>query len=76
MCFSKPKMPEIRTPPAPSPSPVAVVSSESAVANQEERRKKLQNLRMGLASTIKTPGGVGQASLVTPTLAGKQYLGQ
>lgn len=76
-----PDMPN--TAPAPSPEsnpPPTIVPSEiSAQSADESRRKRLQSLRYGLASTIKTsPRGITGSGpeLRAATLYGKDKLGQ
>ena len=79
MCFSSPKPPDTKTPPTPSPSPTPIESQTGAAVSSADRRKKLQQSRFGLASTIKTSAsGVtsGTASLLSPELTGKKKLGE
>jgi len=78
MCFgSKPKTPDPVAPPDPAPSPVQPSDVEGQVTS-EERRRKLERLRRGLRSTIKTSArgitGSG-ADLAMQTLTGKKNLG-
>ena len=65
-------------PPAPAPSPVVSVSQVEGQISEEERRRKLERMRRGLRSTIKTSSrgltGSG-ADLATQTLTGKTNLG-
>jgi len=78
-CFggSKPKQPDPVQPPDPSPVPVQPSDVEGQVT-AEERRRKLERLRRGLRSTIKTSSrgltGSG-ADLAMQTLVGKTKLG-
>jgi len=81
MCFfSSPKTPSVPTPPAPSPAPSPIKpSSVEAQVSDEERRRKLQRMRFGLASTIKTSAkgltGSGSDLLSETILGGKEKLG-
>ena len=65
-------------PPDPPPSPIVSVSQVEGQVTEEERRRKLERLRRGLRSTIKTSSrgltGSG-ADLATQTLTGKNNLG-
>ncbi len=73
MCFgSSPKPPAAQ--PLPAPTPVPTPSEVSPQAAGDARRKQLENMRYGLASTIKTtPRGLvgagadltGQSNLKT-----------
>ena len=84
MCFfSKPKAPP--TPPMPSspppmaPPPVITPSEVSPQQQGESRRKRLEQQRFGLASTIKTSsrGLTGQGpELSSASLTGVKKLGQ
>lgn len=61
MCFGgKPKTPEPpKAIPAPAPAPVITPSEVSPQEKAEGRRKKLERLKYGLSSTIKTsPRGI------------------
>lgn len=78
MCFVKaPKMPEQQAPPVPAPAPSPTPSSISAQSADETRRKRLDRIRYGLASTIKTsPLGItGSASDLTAMAGGKEKIG-
>ncbi len=78
MCFGSPKAPSA-PPPPPTPPPTPVITpSESSQQNAGDARKKqLDRLRYGLASTIKTkPTGVfGTGAQLTPQATGKTTLG-
>lgn len=74
--FSKPKAPA--TPPPPPPAPVVTPSEVSPQAAEETKRKQLDKMRYGYASTIKTgPRGItgGGADLVSGASGGKGKLG-
>jgi len=78
MCFGgKPKQPSPAPIPAPAPTPMA--EDQNAVATQDERKAKLDRMRRGLASTIKTAsrGMTGGGSDLTSSLlgGGKDKLG-
>lgn len=79
MCFGgSPKPPSVTPAPTPSPTPTVSPSSVSPMAANDSRRKRLESLRMGIASTIRTgPKGVtGNGSdLTAPSLTGKTMLG-
>lgn len=72
----KPSTPAVAPPPDPAPMPSAAEDNPQTTA--EERRLKLERMRRGLASTIKTSSrgltGSG-ADLTQQTLAGKTTLG-
>ena len=77
-CFGgKPATPAVQPPPDPAPSPVGPSEVESQVS-AEDRRRKLERLRRGLRSNIKTSAkglsGSG-ADLLTQTITGKTNLG-
>ncbi len=85
MCFFSRKQPSIPTspapvaPPAPAPTPVITPSEISPQIQGEARRKRREQLRFGLASTIKTSarGLTGRGpELSAPSLTGKTKLGQ
>lgn len=66
-----PEMPKApKAPPAaPAPEPVpTMITDETNEETADAKRKKLDSLRMGLASTIKTSasGATGTPSLATP----------
>jgi hypothetical protein len=74
--FDGPKTPDVPTPqaiPQPAPTPTIQPSEVSAAASGEARRKRLEQLRYGFASTIKT----GAQGVLVPdsTSAGKTKLG-
>ncbi len=77
MCIGgSPKMPAPQ--PLPSPSPVPTPSESSPQASDDARRRKLEQMRAGLASTIKTSarGIVGSGAELSKTGAtGKVKLG-
>ncbi len=81
MCFgsrqSAPASPQIVQAPAPSPTPVITPSEVSAQQAGESRRKKLDQLRYGLASTIKTgsSGIMGAGAELKAPSTGKTKLG-
>lgn len=78
MCFGSPKTPEVKQAPTPSPTPSVMPAESSPMASGEARRKRLEQLRSGIASTINTgPRGItGQgAELKPPSLTGKSLLG-
>ena len=79
MCiFGKPKVPstpQVSQAPAPAlppPSPTTVEPSTSQVG-EDARKKKLEQLRFGFASTIRTKRGIFGKS---PELASTLYGGQ
>lgn len=74
MCFSSPKPPDVKEPPKADPTPQNVEGKESGVNSMEDRRKKLRNMRMGLASTMKSQQS--ESILAAPSLVGKERLGQ
>jgi hypothetical protein len=80
MCFwgsSNNDTPAVAPPPDPSPTPVQPSKVEGQVTS-EERRRKLERMRRGLQSTIKTSSrgltGSG-ADLLAQTLVGRDKLG-
>ena len=83
MCFfSKPKAPAApaitQAPPAaPAPKPIVMPSEVSPQTKEETRRKRLDKLRFGLASTIKTsPRGItGTGVNLSAPVTGKTTLG-
>ena len=68
----------VAPPPDPAPSPIVEPSTVEGQVTEEERRRKLERMRRGLRSTIKTSSrgltGSG-ADLATQTLTGKTNLG-
>lgn len=79
-CFGgkQPSAPQIQSAPAPAPAPTVIEPTEVAAVSQDERRKKLQKMRFGLASTIATgPKGLvaNNTSLASPEMQGKTKLG-
>ena len=78
MCFGSSKMPEVSQSPAvaplPTPAPTPSIVEPSAVQAQtaDQRRKQIQNMRYGLASTMKA--GVNRyataANIYTPEAGG------
>ncbi len=79
MCFGgSAKTPTVSPSPTPSPTPSVIPAEASPMASGEARRKRLEQLRSGIASTINTgPKGItGQgAELKPPSLTGKSLLG-
>lgn len=82
MClFSKPKTPEMQTPPPPPapapPPPVVAPSQVSPITAAQQRQKRVSAIRTGIASTIKTgPRGiVGSGPELSGTTTGKTTLG-
>ena len=80
MCFgggNKPEQPKAAAAPDPIPTPIQPSSVEGQ-ASADEKRRKLERLRRGLKSTIKTSArgltGSG-ADLASQTLSGKSKLG-
>jgi hypothetical protein len=76
--FSKPKTPEMpAVAPAPAPTPTPTPSEVSPQMSDEARRKRLERLRSGFASTIKTGarGITGAGAELSPTGSGKTKLG-
>lgn len=52
MCFSMPKVPDAPKPlPPPDPAPIPTPAETSPESAEENRRKRLSNLRNGLMST-------------------------
>lgn len=77
MCFGggNSKTPSVSAPPPMAPPPVIQPTEISAASAGEARRKKLEQLRFGLASTIKTsPKGITgvKPDLQAPALAGQK----
>lgn len=74
MCLvGSPKAPQVQAPPAPAPT--VTPSEVSPQGAQEARRKRLETVRAGLLSTIKTsPKGLtgNQADLQPPSLLGQK----
>lgn len=82
MCFSSPKIPDAPAPPPaaaviPPPPPIVQPSEVSAQTAAEDRQKRIQQTRYGLASTIKTgaQGIVGAGAELQPQTQGKTTLG-
>lgn len=82
MCFSSPKVPDAQPIPiaAAAPSPTVSPSEVSPQVAGEVRRKRIEQLRYGFASTIKTGGQgiVGTGPELSPTgttTQGKTKLG-
>lgn len=80
MCFGgKPKIPEPQPAPVIPPAPTVLPSEfGSAGSSEADRRKKVNMLRMGLSSTIKTPLGPGNnqpAALAPANPTGRTTLG-
>lgn len=77
MCFSSPKPPDQQPIPVAAPTPTITPSEISPQAAGEARRKQLEQLQYGLASTIKTsPLGItGTGSDLASTGQGKKSLG-
>lgn len=75
--FSKPKSPAMpAAAPLPAPAPVPTPSEVSPQVAGDARRKKLEQLRRGLSSTIKTRGIVGSGAELQPSsLVGSSTLG-
>lgn len=80
-CFggSKPKVVQPEPVPTPAPTPQIVAPSEvDSAKTEEERRKKLNRLRRGMMSTIKTgaKGISGSGTdLMQQIMTGKDKLG-
>lgn len=79
MCMgSAPKTPSMAPPPTPAPAPIPTAPEASQGNIDAERKKRIEMLRGGLASTIKSGArgitGAG-ADLTSPALTGKQKLG-
>lgn len=72
-------MPEYQAPPvqAAAPAPTILPSEVSAQNAEDNRRKQVERLRSGIASTIKTsPRGIlGTSPELQPGSTGKQKLG-
>lgn len=79
MCFGgSPKIPTVTAPPTPAPTPTISPSSVSPASSNQSRQKRLESLRMGMMSTIKTsPKGISgtSADLLAPSITGKTMLG-
>lgn len=83
MCFGgKPKMPAQTPAPvvplAPAPTPTILPSEFGSAGSESDRRRKVNMLRMGLSSTIKTPLGPKEnspAALAPKEQTGKTTLG-
>lgn len=76
MCFfggggNPPTPPTPVAPPTPAPAPVPTPSVTEVAAQGETRRKQLEQLRYGFASTLKNSGGA-RGILDTPALAPDQ----
>lgn len=80
MCFGSPKTPQVQAAPTPAPAPTVMPTEVSPQASGEARRKRLEQLRAGFATTLKTgPQGITGAGpdLKAPSLLGqKDKLGQ
>lgn len=79
MCFGGPKPQSTPVQPTPAPSPTLIPPSEvEGVVSQDERRQKINRLRNGLASTIRTSAkgltGSG-ADLMSQMVSGKEKIG-
>lgn len=79
MCMGgSPKTPSMSPPPMAAPAPIPTAPETSQGNIDAERKKRIEQLRGGLASTLKTGArgitGAG-ADLTSPTLTGKQKLG-
>lgn len=69
MCFSQPSYDST---PAPAPAPTPTASDADPQKTASDRQKKLEALRLGLASTIRTsPTGLGSSA----TIGSKSTLG-
>lgn len=77
MCFSGGgKVQTVKTPVA-APTPTITPSESSAATSPEARRKRLERLRYGMASTIKTGvGGVAAPLSTQATTQPKTKLGE
>lgn len=80
MCFGGGKVeqpPAVQAPPAPAPAPTITPSTVSAQAAGETRRKQLERLQTGIASTIKTSpkGIIGTGAELQAAGTGKERLG-
>jgi len=74
--FSKPKAPALPPPPpVPDPAPVPVPQEENVQLAGEARRQRLDRLRRGIASTIKSRGRQSGGSLTSSSLIGSSTLG-
>lgn len=73
MCFSSPKPPDVPPPPPQAVIPPAPTVMPSKVSEQTvaDRQKKIQNLRYGLASTIKAGRGISGAGAELQPVAGE-----
>ena len=77
MCFSSPKAPSAPTPtPPPPPAPIPTPDETSPQSAEENRRSRLDRLRAGLASTIRTsPTGVNESNFAPFKMYGNKGLG-
>lgn len=78
MCMSKPKPPAAQPPPpTPPPSPVILPEEIGGTLSETDRRKRLNNMRYGLSSTIKTKAGFsgGETAELVASGSGKKTLG-
>ncbi len=78
MCTSRPKVQQVAAPPTPAPAPTITPSEVSPQNTEDERRRKLDRLRYGMASLTKTGGGgiTGKgAELASASSSGKSALG-
>jgi hypothetical protein len=74
MCGGKQKTPEL--PATPAPTPIPTPTTTEPVVSEDQRANKIRNLKMGIASTIKTsPGGVSGTGSDLSTSQGKKTLG-
>lgn len=77
MCFvRRPKPPAQQAAPVQAPVPVITPSEISPQSKESSRIAQLNRMRMGIASTIKTPMGMtGQKADLNPSPTGKLSLG-
>lgn len=80
MCFfSSPKVspPQATPAPEPAPPPTVVPTQVDSQVTEKERRNRVKQLRLGIASTIKTPLGInsGNSSELGGSLVGRKTLG-
>lgn len=78
MCFSTPKVPDAPKPlPPPDPAPIPTPAETSPESAEESRRKRLERLRTGLVSTVKTSRrgmfGIENALKSSSSFAGGAY---
>ena len=75
MCFGgKQKTPEL--PAVPAPTPIPTPAQTAPLVAEDQRARKIQNLKMGMASTIKTsPAGVSGTGADLAAGVGKKTLG-